>query len=207
VFNPRLYVIAGGAGFVLSLLIGIISGAGLFIALLRALAFAVVFALFAGGAYWAISQFLPELLSPDSGDLGEEVPGSRVNISVDGDTGEYGGALDPNSDSFGENVLGLDQNSEEGYTSREETGERPPSGASISIAVPSAADADGSGGVDMLPDLDAMAEAFIPAVDEGQSQGVSRPPGGNRPEKLDGDFNAKEMASAIQTILKRDEKG
>jgi hypothetical protein len=200
-----LYAIAGGIAFILSLLIGFVSGAGLLIALIRALAFAVVFALFAGGAYWAIGQFLPELLSSDSE---EEIPGSRVNISVDGDDTEgYGGALDPNSDSFGENVLGLDQNGEEGYTSKEETGEKPPAGASVSIAVPTAADADGSGEVDTLPDLDVMAEAFIPPIEEDQSQGISRPPSGNKPEKLDGDFKAKEMASAIQTILKRDEKG
>jgi hypothetical protein len=205
VFNPRLYAIAGGAGFILSLLIGFISGAGLLIALLRALAFAVIFALFAGGVYWVISQFLPELLS--SGPE-EESSGSRVNISVDGDdTEESGDALDPNSDSFGENVLGLDQKNEEGYTSRGETGESPPSGASVSIAVPAAGDADGSGEVDTLPDLDAMAEAFIPAMNDGQSQEASRPSSGNKPEKLDGDFNTKEMAAAIQTILKRDEKG
>jgi hypothetical protein len=198
VFNPRLYAIAGGAGFILSLLIGFVSGAGFLMALLRALAFAVVFALFAGGAYWVISQFLPELLS--SGPE-EESSGSRVNISVDGDDmEESGGALDPNSDSFGENVLGLDQKNEEGYTSK---GEAPPSGA----AVPAAGDADGSGEVDILPDLDTMAEAFIPAVDSGQPQEASRPSSGNKPEKLDGDFNTKEMAAAIQTILKRDEKG
>jgi hypothetical protein len=202
VFNPKLYAIAGGAGFILSLIIGVFSGAGLFMSLLRALAFGAVFALFAGGAYWVISQFLPELLSPDSDDLGPDAPGSRVNISVDGDDGE-GGALDPNSDSFGGNVLGLDHTSEEGYTSRGEAGER----ASASMAVPSAVDTDGSGEVDLLPDLDAMAEAFIPAVDDSQPQGPSRSPSGNRPEKLDGDFNTKEMASAIQTILKRDEKG
>ena len=204
-FNPKLYAVAGGAGFILSLLIGFISGAGLLIALLLALAFAVIFALFAGGVYWVISQFLPELLS--SGPE-EESSGSRVNISVDGDdTEESGDALDPNSDSFGENVLGLDQKNEEGYTSKGEAAEHLPSGASVSIAVPAAGDTDGSGEVDTLPDLDAMAEAFIPAVDDGQSQEASRPSGGNRPEKLDGDFNTKEMAAAIQTILKRDEKG
>ncbi|MDR1375077.1 MAG: hypothetical protein LBJ24_08920 [Treponema sp.] len=201
-FNPRLYAIAGGAAFVLSLLIGLISGAGFLMVLLRALAFAVVFALFAGGAYWVIGQFLPELLSSGSE---EEIPGSRVNISVDGDgVEEYGGALDPNSDSFGENVLGLDQKAEEGYTTRGEVAEKLPAGSSVSIAVPAAADADGSGEVDTLPDLDAIAEAFIPSIEDDQLQGVSRPPSGNRPEKLDGDFNTKEMASAIQTILKRD---
>ncbi|MDR2020757.1 MAG: hypothetical protein LBQ14_08345 [Treponema sp.] len=204
-FNPRLYVIAGGAGFILSLLIGFISGAGFLAALLRALAFAVIFALFAGGAYWVIGQFLPELLSSGSE---EEIPGSRINISVNGDDAEeQGGVLDPNSDSFGENVLGLDQKGEEGYTSKGEAGEGPLPGASFSIAVPTAADADGAGEVDTLPDLDAMAEVFIPVMDEGQPQEVSRPASGNKPEKLDGDFNAKEMASAIQTILKRDEKG
>jgi hypothetical protein len=215
VFNPKVCVIAGGAAFVLSFLIGVISGGGPLAALVRALIFGALFVLLSGGAYWALSRFLPELFE-SSGEADLDVPGSRVDISeagVDGEGGRETG-LDPNADSFGGNVLGLDQNGGDGYTlgggerSAPEKGEAAPAGQASSRkpAVPVAADDIES--VDVLPDLEAMSDTFLQPVSGGEpSSGPARTPSGNKPQTMEGDFNAKEMASAIQTILKREGKG
>ena len=69
-------------------------------------------------------------------------------------------------------------------------------------------DSDGLGG---LPDLDAMAGAFF-SGDEGNSGPVSsfepsgpvRDPRGNKPETLKGDFNPKELAEGIRTVLSKE---
>ncbi|GHT79819.1 hypothetical protein FACS1894130_09730 [Spirochaetia bacterium] len=74
--------IAAGFGFILSLLIGLISGAGIF-ALARALVIGIVFFILGVGAYMVISRFLSELLEAIPG--GKDNPGSRVDISVGGD--------------------------------------------------------------------------------------------------------------------------
>jgi hypothetical protein len=72
---------------------------------------------------------------------------------------------------------------------------------------------DTSGGVESLPDLDALAGSFLSPAAAGEDsvlagQGSSlRPAGGARSKKgreVGEDFNPKELASAIQTIIKRD---
>jgi hypothetical protein len=70
---------------------------------------------------------------------------------------------------------------------------------------------DASGGVDSLPDLDALAGAFLsPGAaenEEGDSKPLSSGAREYRSKKgkdVGEDFNPKELASAIQTILKRD---
>ncbi|MDR2516097.1 MAG: hypothetical protein LBC88_01800 [Spirochaetaceae bacterium] len=100
-FKPGL--IAAAAGFMLSLAVGLIAGAGLF-AVVRALVFAAFFFVLVSGLGIAVGRFLPELLNlsdPNAG-YGEagygganyggavtgedgEAAGSRVNIAVEGD--------------------------------------------------------------------------------------------------------------------------
>jgi hypothetical protein len=72
---------------------------------------------------------------------------------------------------------------------------------------------DASGGVESLPDLDSLAGSFLSPAAAGEDsvsagQGVSpRPAGETRSKKgreVGEDFNPKEVASAIQTIIKRD---
>jgi hypothetical protein len=208
VFNPKVLAFAGGAGFILSLLIGMISGAGFLMALIRALIFAALFAGMAAGASWLIVHFLPELIEAEDAEV--NVPGSRVNISVEGDVPEDG--LDPNADSFGGNVLGLDHGAETGYTEGKDESV-PAFGAAAETAstvpaVPTASDqGEEADAVDVLPDLEAMSEVFLPPAGEEELSSPQRSVAGNRPENLEGDFNAKEMAAAIRTILKREEKG
>jgi hypothetical protein len=72
---------------------------------------------------------------------------------------------------------------------------------------------DSGGGVESLPDLDAMAGAFMSSdEEEGEETAVSTSifgvePKPRRPGKAksrEDDYNPKEVASAIQTLLKRD---
>jgi hypothetical protein len=262
-FNLRLSGIAGALAFIISLLLGIISGTRIPVVLLRALIFAVVFAVLSGGIYVLISLYLPDLLSPpDAGSGGfRDALGSNVDISVD-DAGEDGLSAgyfrggDENLTEFGENQDlsnenidtlsgdGLDQNGEEGYTMGGETGtpaagleplepvgSTEPVGSSEpkgSTELDSSSEASVSEApAEELPDFDRMATAFgeasleIPGIgDTGPAPpSTGGPPpaefnaqfvGGSMNKKtpdMADDFDIKEMASAIQTILVREDKG
>jgi len=78
---------------------------------------------------------------------------------------------------------------------------------------------DGSDDLGGLPDLDAMAMAFSPTVGESDSHGFGagsasddefepaqpyRGRGGNKPQPLRGDFDPKELAKGISTVLSKD---
>ena len=70
------------------------------------------------------------------------------------------------------------------------------------------------GSVDFFPDLDSMAGAFLPgatSVDDTIEYSVSTPaPKRSRSDKtpaLAGDFNAKEIASGLRTVLNKDKEG
>jgi hypothetical protein len=115
---------------------------------------------------------------------------------------------------------GLDQKAEDGYTRRGQVGEgalnRAPA-APQGGAVPAvtALEAESFDTVDELPNLELMTDVFMtPPIEDGEAGIVASPSGkaagragGNKPQNLGGDFNVKEMASAIQTILKREDKG
>jgi hypothetical protein len=238
VFNLKWSGIFGAFAFVLSLLIGLLSGAGL-IALIRALILGLAFALLGSLIYWLVHHFLSELLDPEASD-DEEGPGARVNITVEGDDGFdesellSGGiaAEDAGPEGLGDRENGpgsegdnspedrtaLDQKREDGYTKEgevmetgtpaaaDDSGENPVSGASSGAAIPGDSDS-----VDALPDLDNFSSAFLPSGEESGGEVPAAPPslpdsprdtGKNRAAA--GDFNPKEMASAIQTALKRD---
>jgi hypothetical protein len=223
-FNPKISGIFAGAGFVLSLLVGLVTGARFPLLLIRAFVFAAIFFALASAGYGAIQLYLPELLSKDSGDIPSL--GAQVDISIGDDEGagdislESGGLGDDLND-FLENPGNsggdtLDQTGEAVYTGEGALEEiqgpsKPalPEGPGFSPG-----DADS---VDMLPDLDAMSGAFSAgAVAAGgeaagtgsQADSFSGGAGGqSRKQGLDENFNVKDMASAIQTILKRENKG
>jgi hypothetical protein len=249
VFNLKLSVIAAGAAFVLSFVIGIVSGAEFLYILLRALFSGIVFFSLSVFAYWAISQFIPELLdvakssdAPLDGDDDTPLPGSNINISVgpDGEDAEadelppldrLGGGgegdfsrpetgIGPREAPEGQKTgntpenQGLDQTTQNEYT-------KDTSGVSGAVAVPAGADIDT---VDALPDLEVLSTIFAPQEDDedpaedaafvpsepGETLGAIAGGGDlgkKKSSSAQSDFNVKEMASAIQTILKRDEKG
>jgi hypothetical protein len=206
VINFKLSGIAGGAAFILSFLIGIISGAGFPLIVIRALLFGAAFFTLAVGAYWLISQFLPDLIADSEFPSGLETPGSRVNISVeDGEAGMEEGyaqaqGLDQ-GDTIGYTRKGDDENAGTGSPERAVPLARP-----AEAALPAMDSGETADLVDHLPDLEIMSDSFLPpaAAEDEETPAPSRSPSGNKPQNLGGDFNVKEMASAIQTILKRD---
>ena len=71
---------------------------------------------------------------------------------------------------------------------------------------------NGGEGIDILPDLESLAGAFLPSgrkeeeVQEYQSVETPRKSvSGNKPQKMDSDFHPKELAAGIRTIIKEQE--
>jgi hypothetical protein len=224
-FNPKLSGVFAGLGFVLSFLVGLVAGANFPLILIRAFVFAAIFFALSSAGYGAIQMFLPELLSKTPANA--PVLGGQVDISIGGDDeGPSGISLE--SGSLGEDLHDflenpgnssgdtLDQSGEAVYTGEGAVEEIPHSPAP---ALPEETGLSSGDSVDMLPDLDAMSGAFSasPVPPGGEAAGAPSPPGsfggvgapGGRAGKqgLDENFNVKEMASAIQTILKRENKG
>jgi hypothetical protein len=227
---------AGAAGFILSFLAALISGAGFPALILRPLFFGAVFFALAGGIWALVNKFFPELLdiSPEE----DESPGSRVDITVeDGQPVPFAGAL-PSQDSGEEpddisgilnyqgtakarrdNAVDLDQKGKDGYTDN---------GGGVSRDPENAGNMESPGS---LPDLDAMAGAFssgsdaslnsaetVPDAFSGGGAGdagvyeagteipapVERRKTSGKGQSMGGDFNPKDLASAIQTILSKE---
>jgi hypothetical protein len=218
--NIKISGIAAGIAFVFSLLIGLVSGAGIF-ALIRAFVFAVIFFAMSGGAYWLIYQFLPELFeTPENSDA---VPpaGSAVDISLEEEPEALLQGLEPEENeaeteaehsepSLQEDLSGLDQTDDSGYTNEGATNESPAHSAPESEA---AEPADDPGPVDELPDLDSLSAAFSPGggkkgggelseftISSDSSIG-GKSARSNKAGSLADDFSTHDMASAIQTIL------
>ncbi|MDR2069191.1 MAG: hypothetical protein LBP71_04915 [Spirochaetaceae bacterium] len=217
--NFKLSGIAAGIAFVFSLFIGLISGAGI-LAIARAFVFAAVFFLLSGGGYWLILRFLPELLTgPENDDEDKEQTGSVVDISLEdnsedeipnADVGEYTSGT-AEASTF-ENPSGLDQKDNIEYTNEgnmDENPSTPTPGAELVLPV------DSSGLAEELPDLESLSAVFSPGGnrqdDEELSEFIISPDSlaekktaGSSSDVLDGDFSTHDMASAIQTILKRE---
>lgn len=269
--NLKLSGIAAMTGFILSLLVGLASGGGFPVSLLRALVCALVFFGLSYGIWALINRFLPELLQPsavagDDGLVPEEEAGSHVDISVDdGDDTIPDGAVSPEEggsendlgnisdlisqddgtpfagpvsavrpavnrdfpweplipeevppESLSSDVpdVGMDQNNKESYT-KGGSDSLPGKGASSDfVPAPLPVTLSGAGfkagaGFESLPDLDAMAGAFMSSEDAEEEGAaavypVERKPPGTKGKSMDGKLNSRELASAIQSILKKD---
>jgi hypothetical protein len=123
-----------------------------------------------------------------------------------------GPSLPSNPPSAAEPVQGMDQSPLSRYTQEREgmPAAPPPNPAPVGGSSGVSGLGDLSGGVESLPDLDALAGTFLSPGTAGE-EAVSTPSspvtGGYRSKKgkeVGEDFNPKELASAIQTILKRD---
>jgi hypothetical protein len=90
VFNLRWSVLWAAFGFVLSLALSLVSGAGVS-SFVRAVSFGVGFFVMASFLYWLVKQFLPELLSSEDDELQDM--GSQVDISLDDDTSSLAAIL------------------------------------------------------------------------------------------------------------------
>ncbi|MDR2363681.1 MAG: hypothetical protein LBD65_04625 [Spirochaetaceae bacterium] len=220
--NLKISGIITGTAFVLSLLIGLISGVGI-LALVRALIFAAVFFVISGGAYWLSLRFLPELFeNPDRDDAPAPRAGSLVDISLGDDSGEdlaeaHAGeyVLEGEAAPFGispsENPSGLDQKDNISYTNDGMMDENPEVEENGAGPVLPAGAPDLS---DELPDLESLSSVFSSGGERRgelsefmiSADGLNgKKPGGNaKPGGLNNEFNVQDMASAIQTILKRE---
>lgn len=151
------------------------------------------------------------------------------NIENALNTGEAAGGRPPSGgipglsgDDFGG---GLDQNEKSGYTGTGKMGAGP-----ASEAMPAPEKTAGAADVDLMPDFDSLSAAFLPNSGEGggnaPAEGTEAPVFGNsvfetslstsaepgRPasaSKSDAfeEFDPKELAQAIQTVLKKEEQG
>ncbi|MCL2878950.1 MAG: hypothetical protein FWF29_01775 [Treponema sp.] len=223
--NWKLSAVLGGIALILSLAVGLVSGAHFPLVLIRAIIFAIVFFALGAGLSLLIRQFIPELVSggADEGESGSTGPrpGSHIDITLEdkalpavfkaldtsedvGDIGELiNGTFKPpevpggisDSGVYGQ---GVDQISEDGYT-----GNRSRNGQSS---------ADSQAG---MPDFDVLAGSFLGK--SGEIEGADgdipvnsipepvRKPAGNRAQPMKGDFNPEELAAGIRTILSEDE--
>jgi hypothetical protein len=220
--NFKISGIIGGLAFVLSLLIGLVSGARVF-ALVRALIFAAAFFVISGCAYGLILRFLPELLeSPDTGDAVPQT-GSLVDIALEDDTAEVMPEADvgdyvsteekePSGIAAPDDPSGLDQTDDIGYTNEGDMDKNPAvqeNGAEPALLM------DTQEMINELPDLESLSSAFSAGggrkgenlsefmIDSNGLAG-GKPGGSGKPSGLTSEFDTQDMASAIQTILKRE---
>jgi hypothetical protein len=211
VINFKLGGIAAGIAFILSLLIGLLSSTRLPTLIVRPLIFAVVFFIIANLIFWLVNRFLPELLVNNVEEPDIVMPGSQLNLMEDNPDMQDGiyarpddsqgmgdiGNMD-NSSAFSD-IQGMDQSEQNGYTNQ---------------GISSASSGD-SGSFDSLPDMDSLAGDFFSSSKDkeetgeyyGTEESAPRTPAGNKTQKLEGDFNPKEIAQGIRTILKKDEEG
>jgi len=244
--NFRVSGIAAGVAFVLSLVIGLMSGTAFSAILLRAFVFALVFFALSGLGFWLVSRYLPELLGGaeaggggDIDDFDISVPGSRVNISVgetpvegafpgdasedldniDGKSSAGSNTADNNTAFFSEpadlQTAGsqaessqvenspLDQEKKTEYNQKgdftDDIG---------SLVDPETFEKEME---EELPDMGNIGEGFAESEQSMEAENFDAPPEPRRSSSkkpaLADDFNPKELAKAIQTVLKKDEKG
>lgn len=228
-FDPKISGIAAAVAFVISFLIGLISGVSFWVLLLRAFLMGVLFFVLSGLAYWLITQYLPELMQTGRGteaspSLEEEgpPPGSRVNITLEGEGEELSPLATVSAEEEGDEEMlspegspnpekALDQMEEGEYTKQgvvvSEMADAGPREEPMPALPPGIID-----DVDELPDLESMADSFItPGVEEEEeTSGSFRQESSGKGAKGKGvsdSFDPKEMAMAIQTLLKKDQKG
>jgi hypothetical protein len=254
VINLKWPGIAAGTGLLLSLFVGIISGANFPAALIRAFIFGAVFFALAALAWFLINKFLPDLLSLSTGGL--NAPGSRVDISLDDSqtvsaaipgrgSAQSASPADEEAEDIGNiadllngNVQAKEAAPTPGYSGLAGEQAGPDSGVQAENAAPYTRDFGVSGGnnsgmdqnsdndytktegwapgggnldsADALPDLDSMAGSFVPSAEEAAETTPDSAPhapkrsGSGKGQSMGGDFNPKELASAIQTILSKD---
>jgi len=224
--NWKAAALGGGIGLALSLLMGIFSGASLVIMLFRALASGLVTGLVFLGAHWLLKSQFPELLDLETTGPGEnEELAPRVDITVDDESDEEEDFIQV----AGESSLGTSRpgkvkessaseaRNENGYGDAEsvelleDEGPREQN-PRVSPGAPAESPRGGDGDDEEdLPDLSTFASAFqsVPSVDAApdayEGGGLS-----SGPSTIDLNGEAHDpalVARAVQTVLKKDQKG
>jgi hypothetical protein len=100
--------LSASLGFILSLLLSLVSGAGVF-SLLRAVIFGAGFFVISSLLFWMVKRFLPELILSEDDDLPSLSMGSQVDISLDDDGPSLNADLQKESgDASPEGALGVE---------------------------------------------------------------------------------------------------
>ncbi|GHU47148.1 hypothetical protein FACS1894200_02060 [Spirochaetia bacterium] len=225
-FNLKFSCLAAGLACVLSILIGLISGASLFIVFARALGFGALFFVVSAVIGILISKFIPELLVPQELGMPGQI-GSKVDVTVGEDTETYSNAALPFEDDSDEDLgnldsladiqkqdtRGLDQSEQTPYTNSADEGTATSAVQAASFDDFGTSDLDS---MDVLPDLEDMAKAFLHSdeTDEDSDDSIGavvldeteakRPSQFSKGKNPAGNFNPKDMAAALQTMLKKD---
>ena len=208
-----------GGTVILSVLTGLISGVSAGVVLFRALLIAAVTFIFAMAAVWVVKTYLPELLMSDgressskndSAGASSDQAGSRVNIVMDNETDNPGGAPFTGADNTGQ-VHELDNGDiqiaeSEGNVHNSKLEE---------TAMESVAIQGGGASVDVLPSLDNLdfgtsAAEHSEDSDEMEVETPSEPEvslrsshgGSGMAENSD----PAEIAKAVKTVLSRDQQ-
>jgi hypothetical protein len=224
-FNFKAGGIAAGVAFALSFIIGLVSGTGFLTLLFRALFFGALFFGLSCLVVWLLGQFVPELLSGAEGDSDISVPGSIIDIHE----GPVAGAFPEDNSESVDDIGGrpsarprqnprstlLDQEEKVDYTDTQDLADDLGSLSAGSFAG-SFPEPPVSSGAEAIPGMDGLSEAFTPqpgGFDAGAGSFDTPEPerrrssSGSGATTFKGDFNPKELAQAIQTVLKKDEKG
>jgi hypothetical protein len=230
-------LIFGGAALVLAFVISLLLGhTTLIIALLRAGIFAAVFFGMGIGISALINIFLPELLPggthTDAVDNVFSVgsTGSRVNITLDDDT-PNAALPDTNDASSNTDDVGYFSDLVSGsIQTMKDIDQNPPISYTVSDNKEEFASAFDDGKMSALGDFSMDFSAFVSDKDGmasmdsnsdpfsffpetgglGAAEGNSLPERhvtGNKPTEFKGDFNPKEIAAGIRTVLEKDKKG
>lgn len=203
-------VVAGGA-FALSFLIGLFSGALFGIILLRAFIFGIIGGGLALGVPIVADRYLPEVEESD-----ESAPGSSVDIVLDQENPHTPGQEDfiqevvegpsgPKTDS--EDVDSLPE--DEGVSDLEAVDDGSGEAPSPPPATESRKSGPAPGSLSGLPSLDGFEDSFSASLPADESGGGPSFVGGFA-ETVDVDGmeqDPREIAKAVQTILKKDQEG
>jgi hypothetical protein len=106
---------------------------------------------------------------------------------------------------YGETLSDLDQEAKNGYTKE--------SSPDIFSASGERAGGTGAAEGDFLPDLDSLAGVFMPSSGENGNDTTEystaapakKPAPGRKGQKMEGDFNPKDLAAGIRTILNKED--
>jgi hypothetical protein len=106
---------------------------------------------------------------------------------------------------FQESPSGLDQEDQYGYNEKGSPGTLPVSGENAAVS--------GADPGDFLPDLDSLAGVFAPSSGEKENDTIEystsapakKPSPGSKGQKMEGDFNPKDLAAGIRTILNKED--
>lgn len=219
---------AGAGALALSALIGLAAGVQIGVLLIRAIAFAALFAAAAVGAWYLSRRYLAELVPSDDAGLpahDSSRMGPRVDIVVDGDAderlysgaggelhGELGALTDSPeylSDYRSEDPGELEREAEELRGETLLPAEAVEDVAPIRAARPSTSFED----LDVLPDLDGFTDSFAPSVRDAEAEARGEPASVYSGAAHSGSGASRDgmdpatIAKAVQTLLKKDQKG